>query len=63
MIYAIATNTSIGALFVAGLLPGILLTTMLCVVTWWIARAINYARMRKATWGQRLRAFREASGD
>src|SRR5207248_454483 len=27
VIYAIATNTSIGALFVAGLLPGILLTT------------------------------------
>src|ERR671937_3124583 len=30
IIYAVATNTSIGALFVAGLLPGTLLTFMLC---------------------------------
>src|SRR5262245_58947790 len=36
VIYAISTNTSIGALFVAGLLPGMLLTTMLCAVTWYI---------------------------
>jgi len=60
VIYAIATNTSIGALFVAGLLPGIMLTTMLCVVTWWIARRNDYARARKATWGERWRAFRES---
>src|SRR6516165_603540 len=60
VIYAIATNTSIGALFVAGLLPGIMLTTMLCVVTWYIARKHNYARMPKATWAQRWKAFRES---
>src|SRR5258706_665213 len=58
VIYAIATNTSIGALFVAGLLPGILLTTMLCTVTWYIARKHNYARMERRTWGDRWRAFR-----
>src|SRR5262247_1063019 len=60
IIYAISTNTSIGALFVAGLLPGIMLTTMLCVVTWYIARKHNYARMPKATWAQRWKAFRES---
>src|SRR5262250_3306354 len=60
VIYAIATNTSIGALFVAGLLPGIMLTTMLCVVTWFIAKRNNYARAEKATWAQRFRAFRES---
>jgi C4-dicarboxylate transporter DctM subunit len=60
VIYAIATNTSIGALFVAGLLPGIMLTTMLCVVTWYIARKHNYARMPKASWRQRWTAFRES---
>src|SRR5437588_8907283 len=60
VIYAIATNTSIGALFVAGLLPGILLTTMLCTVTWYIARKRNYARMKRATWGERWRAFRDS---
>jgi C4-dicarboxylate transporter DctM subunit len=60
VIYAISTNTSIGALFVAGLLPGMLLTTMLCSVTWFVAKKRNYPRMPKATWGQRLKAFRES---
>ena len=60
VIYAIATNTSIGALFVAGLLPGIMLTAMLCGVTWYIARKRNYARMKRATWGERWKAFRDS---
>src|SRR6202790_2820413 len=60
VIYAIATGTSIGALFVAGLLPGIMLTTMLCGVTWYIAKKNNYARLPRANWGQRWRAFRES---
>ncbi len=60
VIYAVATGTSIGALFVAGLLPGIMLTTMLCTVTWFLARKRNYPRMKKSTWGQRWKAFRES---
>jgi C4-dicarboxylate transporter DctM subunit len=60
VIYAISTNTSIGALFVAGLLPGTLLTIMLCVVTWFMARHNNYPRMEKATWLQAWRAFRKS---
>ena len=60
IIYAISTNTSIGALFVAGLLPGILLTFMLCVVTWYIARKRNYPRMTKATWFETWRAFQQS---
>ena len=60
VIYAISTNTSIGALFVAGLLPGSLLTLMLCTVTWYIARKNNYPRMTRATWLERLRFFRKS---
>jgi C4-dicarboxylate transporter, DctM subunit len=60
VIYAISTNTSIGALFVAGLVPGILLTIMLCTVTWYIAKKRGYPRMPKATWAQRWRTFRES---
>jgi len=60
VIYAIATNTSIGALFVAGLLPGILLTVMLCFVTWYIARKRNYPRMPRENWRARFKAFRES---
>ena len=60
IIYAVATGTSIGALFVAGLLPGIMLTTMLCAVSWYIAKKNNYARMHRSTWRMRWRAFRES---
>jgi C4-dicarboxylate transporter DctM subunit len=60
IIYAISTNTSIGALFVAGLLPGSLLTAMLCVVTWYLARKRNYPRMEKASWRESWHAFTES---
>ena len=60
IIYAISTGTSIGALFVAGLLPGIVLTIMLCVVTWFLAKDRNYPRMAKATWLESVHAFRES---
>ena len=61
VIYAISTGTSIGALFVAGLLPGSLLTFMLCGVTWYIARKNNYPRMVKATWLERLKFFQQSA--
>jgi C4-dicarboxylate transporter DctM subunit len=60
VIYAISTNTSIGALFVAGLFPGILLAFMLSCTTWYIAKKNNYPRMKKATWAQRWKAFRDS---
>ncbi|RTL23684.1 MAG: TRAP transporter large permease subunit, partial [Burkholderiales bacterium] len=60
VIYAISTNTSIGALFVAGLLPGIVLALMLAAVTWWIARKNNYPRLARAGWGDRFQAFRKS---
>jgi C4-dicarboxylate transporter, DctM subunit len=60
IIYAVATNTSIGALFVAGLLPGTLLTLMLCVVTWLLAKQRQYPRLEKVGWGQTMHAFKES---
>jgi len=60
VVYAIATNTSIGALFVAGLVPGILLTIMLCTVTWYVSKKRGYARLPKATWAERFSAFRKS---
>jgi len=60
VIYAISTNTSIGALFLAGLFPGMLLTVMLCTTTWVLAKKNNYPRMKKASWAQRWSAFRKS---
>ena len=60
IVYAVSTNVSIGALFVAGLLPGTLLTVMLCTVTWYLAKRRNYPRLDKASWLETWNAFRES---
>ena len=60
VIYAVSTNTSIGALFVAGVLPGLVLTAMLGATTWYIARKNDYPRLPKANWRARVTAFRES---
>ncbi len=60
VMYAVATNTSVGALFIAGIVPGLMLATMLGLTTWWIARKKNYPRQPKANWLERWRTFRES---
>jgi C4-dicarboxylate transporter DctM subunit len=60
IVYAVATNTSIGALFVAGVLPGSLLTAMLCLVTWYLAKRRDYPRLKKASWADTWHAFTES---
>jgi C4-dicarboxylate transporter DctM subunit len=60
IVYAVSTNTSVGALFVAGLLPGTLLTVMLCAVTWYLARSRDYPRLDKASWAETWKAFRDS---
>ena len=43
IIYALADdNVSVGALFVAGLIPGVLIAAAMCVVNWYISKKRNY---------------------
>lgn len=60
VMYAVSTNTSVGQLFMAGVVPGMVLATMLGFTTWYRARKFNYPRLPKATWRQRWRTFRES---
>jgi C4-dicarboxylate transporter DctM subunit len=60
IIYAVSTNSSIGALFMAGVVPGIVLALLLGFTTWRIARKNNYPRQPKATWAERGKALRES---
>ena len=60
VMYAVATNTSVGALFIAGIVPGLVLATMLGLTTWWRARKFDYPRQARASWPERLRALRES---
>jgi C4-dicarboxylate transporter DctM subunit len=61
VMYAVATNTSVGALFIAGIIPGLILATMLGLTTWWRARKFNYPRQAKADWPRRWQTFRESA--
>jgi C4-dicarboxylate transporter DctM subunit len=60
VLYAVATNSSIGKLFVAGVIPGIVLATMLGATTWYRAWRNGYPRMPRASFKESFVAFRES---
>lgn len=60
VMYSVATNTSVGQLFMAGVIPGIMLASLLGFTTWYRARKFGYPRLPKANAVQRLKAFRES---
>jgi C4-dicarboxylate transporter, DctM subunit len=60
VIYAAVTETSVGRLFMAGVVPGILLGVSLMVAIYLAARIKKLPRQPKASWSERLDLFREA---
>jgi C4-dicarboxylate transporter DctM subunit len=60
VMYAVATNSSVGQLFIAGIVPGLVLASMLGFTTWWIARKNGFPRLPKASWSVRTRALRDS---
>jgi C4-dicarboxylate transporter DctM subunit len=60
VVYAAATETSVGRLFMAGVIPGILLGTGLMVAIYIAARIKKLPRQPKAPWRERLWLFRDA---
>jgi C4-dicarboxylate transporter, DctM subunit len=60
VIYAVSTNTSVGKLFMAGVIPGLVLATLLGVTTWYRARKNDYPRLARATWRERAIALRNS---
>ena len=60
VMYAVATNTSIGNLFIAGVVPGIVLASMLGAITWYRAWRGNYPRLPRASLATVLSAFKES---
>jgi len=53
-------SASVGQLFIAGIVPGLCLSFLLGLTTWWRARKFDYPRMQKASWAERYKAFRES---
>jgi C4-dicarboxylate transporter DctM subunit len=60
VLFAVSTNTSVGKLFIAGIVPGIALATMLGATTWYRAWRNDYPRLPKATFAERINAFRKS---
>ena len=61
VMYSVATNTSVGALFMAGVVPGLALAATLGGVTWYRARKFDYPRLPRATWAERFKAFKASA--
>ncbi|MBK6907172.1 MAG: TRAP transporter large permease subunit [Rhodocyclaceae bacterium] len=61
VMYSVSTNTSVGALFMAGVIPGLVLAFLLGLTTWWKAKQGNFPRQPKASMAERFKAFRESA--
>jgi C4-dicarboxylate transporter DctM subunit len=46
VLYSVATSTSVGTLFMAGVVPGLILASMLGIVTWYRAWKNDYPRVQ-----------------
>lgn len=53
-------SASVAQLFIAGVVPGLILASMLGMTTFYRAYKNDYPRMPKASWATRLRAFRDS---
>ena len=53
-------SASVAQLFMAGVVPGLILATMLGLTTFYRAWKNNYPRMPKASWPEAIRAFRDS---
>ena len=60
VMYSVSTNTSVGKLFMAGVIPGLLLAFLLGLTTWVLARKKNYPRLPRASFAERWRAFQRS---
>jgi len=60
VMYAVATNSSVGQLFIAGVIPGIVLASLLGLTTWYIAWKNNYPRQPFAGFATILKTFFES---
>ncbi|HUX24031.1 MAG TPA: TRAP transporter large permease, partial [Burkholderiales bacterium] len=60
VVYGAATETSVGKLFMAGVIPGIVLGLMLMTAIWFLARAKNLPRQPRASLKEVLLAARDS---
>lgn len=60
VVYAAVTEVSVGRLFMAGVVPGILLGLMLMFAVWWRAGKLQLNKPKRASAGEVLGSFRDS---
>ena len=60
IVYGAIANVSVGKLFIAGFLPGILVAVCLHAQVYYLSVKRNYPRSPRATWKQILKSFKES---
>lgn len=60
VVYGSISDTSIGDLFISGVLPGLLMGAALIIITLWLGRKSDLRRLPRCTGAQRWKAFKGA---
>ena len=61
IVYGVTAEQSIGKLFIAGIIPGLMIGSMMMAVTYIGARRLGFKRTEPQPWSVRLRKMREAT--
>ena len=61
VIFGVAANVSISKLFLAGIVPGLLMGLAIAITWWWVAKRENVAPPPKATNAERWAAFKSST--
>ncbi|HHY72591.1 MAG TPA: TRAP transporter large permease subunit [Bacillus bacterium] len=60
IVYCVTVEQSVGKMFLAGIVPGIMLAAMLAFVSFWVAKKNNYPLSPKATVSEKMIAVKDS---
>lgn len=60
IVYAVSVDVSVGKLFIAGIIPGIMLATMMALVSYFIAKKNKFPLAKKSTVSEKLAALKDS---